>query len=179
MRGWTNRGAVQAAPRSRGLNPAACLVAIVLLAALTAPGCYSYSMIEPAQAGVGLDVRARISPAESLRIEEMTDVRERVLLGEVVAVDSAMLVLSIPTVLAEPGLSTNRLHQRIALSHSAIVELEQRQLSRWRTFSVIGAAAAIAGYVVVTQFDADDDDGGSDKGGGTDNLVLKLRYGFD
>lgn len=137
-------------------------------------GCYSYSLIEPAQADAGLDVRARITPAESARLEELVGLRDRVIQGEVVGVESAGLVLSIPTVLPEPGTSPSRLHRRITLSNSAIVELEQRRFSRWRTFSLIGIAAAVAGYVVVAQFGGEDGDGGIDKPD-PPNLVLPIR----
>ncbi|MGH7506643.1 MAG: hypothetical protein ACRELX_13370, partial [Longimicrobiales bacterium] len=103
--------------------------------------------------------------------------RDRVLQGEVVGVESSGLVLSIPTVLPQPGMSSTRLHQRVTLPSSAIVELEQRRLSRWRTFSLVGVAAAVAGYVVVSQFGSDDEDPGGDKPD-PNNLVLPIRIRF-
>lgn len=170
-----NGGAAKAAPlRSR---PAPLVRTVLLLIPFLGTGCYSYSLIDPAQAGPGLDVRARITPVESARIEELTGLRDRVIQGQIVHVEPTAVVLSVPTVLAEPGMASTRLHQRITLSNSAIVELEQRQLSRWRTISVVGAAAAIAGYVVITQFGDDDGDAGPDKGG-PDALVLSIRAGF-
>lgn len=147
--------------------------AAALLSTLASAGCYSYAVIDPAQAGAGLDVRARITPVESLRVEELTGVSDRVIQGEIVAADSAALVLSVPLVLSQPGMSSQRLHQRVALSSSGIVELERRQLSRWRTYSLIGAAAAVAGYVVITQFDSGDAEPGTDKPG-PENIVLTI-----
>lgn len=176
--GTSNGGAVQAAPLVRMAPLVRCILnAAVLALAFAMTGCYSYSVIDPAAAGPGRNVRARISPMESARIEELTGVRDRVLEGEIVAVDSAALVLSIPTVVTEPGMSPNRLHQRITLSSGAIVELEERKLSRWRTYSLIGAAAALAGYVVTTQFDSDDGEPGSDKPD-PNNAVLSFRFRF-
>lgn len=177
LRGLRNRGAARAAaPRSRsGLGGRLACGALLLLP-FAGAGCYSYSVIDPAQAGPGLEVRARITPAESARLEEQVGLRERVIRGEVVDIESAGLVLSIPTVLREPGTSTSRLHRRITLSNAAIVELERRRLSRWRTFSLVGVAAVVAGYVVVSQFGGDEGDPSTDKPIGG-NRVPPIRIG--
>lgn len=168
-------GAATAASGRGGPGPIGRLArAAVLLSSLASAGCYSYAVIDPAQASAGVDVRARITPVESLRVEEQTGVSDRVIQGEIVTADSAALVLSIPLLQSQPGMSPQRLHQRVALSSSGIVELERRQLSRWRTFSLIGAAAAVVGYVVITQFDSGDAEPGTDKPG-LENLVLTIR----
>lgn len=167
-----NRGAAKAAPlRSM---PVRLLRTGVLLSVVLSTGCYSYSLIDPAQANPGLAVRARITPVESARLEELTGLRDRVVHGEIVHAEADAIVLSVPALLAEPGLPSSMLHQRITLPSSAIVELEQRQLSRWRTFSLVGAVAVLAGYVVVTQFGDDDAEPGPDKPR-PDALVLYLR----
>ncbi len=119
-------------------------------------------------------MRARVTTAESARLEDLLGLRNRVIHGEVVDVEPAAIVLSIPTVLPEPGTSPNRLHRRITLSSAAIVELEQRRLSRWRTFSLVGAAAAVAAYVVITQFGSDDGEPGTDKPD-PNNLAAPIR----
>lgn len=179
MRGRT-RGAAKAAPLRNGSNfLARFLRAGVLLLPFAGTGCYSYSVIDPGQAGAGLDVRARITPVESVRIEELTGFRDRVIHGEIVSVEPAAVVLSVPTALpGGPGTSgPSRLHQRITVPSSEIVELEQRQLNRWRTFSLVGMAAAVAGYVVVSQFGDDDSDPDGDKID-PDNLVMRIRFSF-
>ncbi len=164
LRGLRIRGAARtAAPCGRPGPRRRFACGALLLLSFAGAGCYSYSVIDPAQADPGLDVRARITPAESARLEEQVGLRERVIRGEVVDAGSAGLVLSIPTVLREPGTSTSRLHRRITLSNAAIVELEQRRLSRWRTFSLVGIAAVVAGYVVVSQFGGDEGDPSTDK----------------
>ena len=175
-RGRPNRGAAaQAVALRNGPGFVARLVCgAVCLLLLASTGCYSYSVIDPAQADPGLEVRARITSAESARLEDLVGLRDRVIQGQVVDVESAALVLSIPTVLPEPGTSPTRLHRHITLSNSAIVELEQRRLSRWRTFTAVGIAAAVAGYVVVAQFAGDDGDPGTDKPD-PNNLVAPIR----
>lgn len=150
------------------------LCVVLVLLPFASAGCYSYALIDPAQADPGLDVRARITPTESARLEELVGLRDRVIQGEVVDAGATSLILSIPTVLPTPGTSSDRLHRRITLSNAAIVELEQRQLSRWRTFSLVGIAAVVAGYVVVSQFGGDDGDPGTDKPD-PNNLVLPIR----
>ncbi|HEU5208373.1 MAG TPA: hypothetical protein VFU06_03095 [Longimicrobiales bacterium] len=137
--------------------------AIILLGSLASSGCYSYFLIDPLEADPGLDVRARITSEESARLEDLVGLQDRVIQGEVVDVEPAALVLSIPSVIPEPGTAPARLHRRITLSNAAILELEERRLSRWRTFSLVGLAAAVAGYVVLTQFGDEDGTPGTDK----------------
>jgi hypothetical protein len=167
-------GAAQAAPRRRCVRGASIAAAA---AALVTSACYSYAVIDPAQADAGLEVRARITAEESARIDELIGTQDRVLEGEIVGRESAGLILSVPTVLQDPGLSTTRLHQRLTLPTSSIVELEERRLDRLRTYSLIGAVAAIAGYVVVSQFGLSSDDPGGDKPG-PENLVVPVRIRF-
>ena len=168
-------GAAKAAPRRRCLRPTAR--AALPLVALALSGCYRYSVIDPAQANAGVEVRARITPEESARIDELIGTQDRVLEGEIVGRESTGIILSVPTVLQEAGLSTTRLHQRLTLPTASIVELEERRLDRLRTYSLIGAIAAIAGYAVISQFGRSSDDPGGDKPGRED-LVIPVRIRF-
>lgn len=175
--GRLHRGAAKAAPLRSTMAITRIMrrfrVALFLLPFASA-GCYSYALIDPAEADPGLDVRARITPTESARLEELVGLRDRVIQGEVVDAGATSLILSIPSVLPAPGTESTRLHRRITLSNAAIVELEQRRLSRWRTFSLVGIAAAVAGYVVVSQFGDNGGDGGIDKPD-PNNLVQPIR----
>lgn len=172
----SDTGAAKAAPRRRCLEALKCTLAFVV-AAFTGSGCYRYSVIDPAQADAGIEVRARITPEESARIDELLGTQDRVLEGEIVGRESSGLILSVPTVFQEAGLSTTRLHQRLTLPTTSIVELEQRRLDRLRTYSLIGAVVAVAGYAVISQFGTSSDDPGGDKPGRED-LIIPLRIPF-
>ncbi len=173
---WQVRAArIAALTRRRFLRRITC--GLLLLLPASSAGCYSYSVIDPAEAGPGVQVRARITPAESARLEELAGLRERVIRGEVVNVEPAAIVLAIPTVLGEPGTAGDRLHRRIALSNAAIVELEQRRLNHWRTFALVGVAAVVAGYVVAAQFGDDEGGPSTDKPIGG-NRAVPIRIGI-
>jgi hypothetical protein len=178
LRGRPVSGAAIAAPRHRCRLRRALRACTLVASACSSAACYTYTVIDPAQAGAGIEVRARITPEESARIDELIGRQGRVLEGEIVGTESAGLIISVPTVFQDNGTSSARLHQRLTLPTTSIVELEQRRLDRLRTFSLVGAIAAVAGYVVITQFGASSDDPGGDKPGPENLVVPLLRIKF-
>jgi hypothetical protein len=180
LRGRSVSGAAKAAPRRRYVRRLrrAARACVLVAAAGSTSACYTYTLIDPAQAGAGLEVRARITPEESARIDALIGSQGRVLEGEIVGTESAGIIIAVPTVLQDNGLASARLHQRLTLPTSSIVELEQRRLDRLRTFSLVGAIAAVAGYAVISQFGTSSDDPGGDKPGPENLVVPLLRIRF-
>lgn len=143
---------------------------------LTLQGCYSHSVIPVEGAPMGADVRARISATEADRLQEVLGREYRVLRGEVVAEEPGSLLLEVPAVV---GASGQRLNQRVTIPKPEILELEVRELDRWRTAGLVAALAAVGGYLVAAQFgDEDASDTSSPPRGGGEQNVLLLRWAW-
>lgn len=131
-----------------------------------ATGCYSYSVVQPADVAPGLNVRARLTPVEAVKLEEQTNLQRRLIEGVVVSANGDDFILAVPTTTMHTGISRESLHQRIALSGSGIVEFESRRLDRFRTFGLLGIIAAVTGAVVLSQFGSESGEPVGDKPGG-------------
>jgi hypothetical protein len=60
------------------------------------------------------------------------------------------MIVEIPTVMrAEVGSSVRTLYQRVSISRAELLEIETRQLDRFRTGAVAASAAVIVGAVVI------------------------------
>jgi hypothetical protein len=133
----------------------------LLVCALTT-GCYAYAAAAPDSVPVGADVRARISATQAERVGEVLGRDNRVLQGVVMESGAETLLLAVPSVATTPGAPDQRLRQNLPIPRSEILELEIRRLDPWRTAGLVGAAAAVLGYIVVEAFDGN---GGSPAGG--------------
>lgn len=140
--------------RMRIMTAAACLAAA---------GCYSYVPVPLGDIPQGAQARARLSAEEAVRMRELLGREDRLLEGEVVESGGDALLLAIPVGRTTAGLPSRQLHQRVRLSRSAIVEIEQRTLSTWRTGLLIGGGAAVAAAIVTAAFAAADEPDGQGK----------------
>jgi hypothetical protein len=140
--------------------------AVAGLAAPAIAACYTYTVQPIDRIPVGAAVRARISGSEADRLgHELGRDPGRLVEGEVLEKPDTGLLLSVPSVLDAQDGSVRRLHQRLVLSRSGILELEVRRLDTWKTAGVMAVAAAVLGYVAVRQFQGESAPGGSGKGG--------------
>lgn len=148
------------------------LVALSAFAAPLAAGCYSYTAAQPASIAPGVTVRARITPAAGERIAPLLGTTPRSLTGKLISDLRDTLIIEVPAVMqAEVGSSVQTLHQRVSVPRSEIVFLEIRELNKVRTYGLVGAAAAILGWVL---FDVLKGEPGAEQlpgGGGEDNRV--------
>jgi hypothetical protein len=111
-------------------------------------GCYTYAVVPVEQVPVGSSVRARISDAESRRLERLLgggiggSIR-----GELLVQGSDSLLLGVRRNIGTSGHSSLHADQRVFLPRDQVFELEVRRLSKWRTASLV-AAGAVAAYVL-------------------------------
>ena len=129
------------------MNRFSRLFAAAILPALA--GCYTYAVVPVEQAPVGSSVRARISDAESRRLEGLIggDVG-RTVRGELIALGPDSLLFGVRRTIGTDGLSPIRADQRLFLPRDQVFELEVRRLSPWRTGALV-AASALAAYILV------------------------------
>jgi hypothetical protein len=152
-----------------------------LLAVLPfAVGCYAYAPIEPATVRPGISVRARVSGAAADRIAPLLGTSNaRLLSGRLVDNRADTLIVEVPTVMqASLAGSAERLHQRVAIPRTDLLELETRRLARFRTAAVVGSAAIIVGAIAVKALRNDPGGDGTPPGDGGNEAripVLRLR----
>lgn len=146
---------------------------------LATAGCYTYHPIQYAQVQPGSRVRAHVTPEEAQRIAEFVGYTTRDLDGQVVSHDDGSLLLEVPAQTALGGADVRRFVQRVDIPQSSLVEIEQRRLNTAKTFVTIGAAAAVASFVVISQFGSNGSGtGAGGKGGINHSRVPVLRLHF-
>jgi hypothetical protein len=149
---------------------------LVYLLPLMTGACYSYRTVELAELPAGTAVRARISAAEAERVESLLGRSDaRTLEGVLVQSDTAAITLQVPTAArAAPGGGIEMLHQRLLLPRANVVEVELKQLSRPRTYGLIGAGAAIAIYLTIEALNGSPGSDGPPGGGGPPELRIPI-----
>ena len=90
-----------------------------------------------------MSVRARVSGATAEQVAPLIGSADaRLVDGTIVSNGPDTMIVEVPTVmLASVGSSVETLHQRVALPHAAVYELETKRLDRMRTGAVVGGAA--------------------------------------
>ena len=113
--------------------------------------CYTYARTEPAAIPAGTSVRARVSSAAAERLAALLGTTEtRLITGTLIDNGPDTMIVEVPVVMrAEVGSSVRALHQRVSISRGELLEIETRQLDRFRTGAVAGSAAVIVGAVVI------------------------------
>ncbi len=159
-------------------DPRHCLRVGLALTLLATAACYSYQPIAYEQVQPGTRVRARLTPQESQRLAEYIGYTSRDLDGQVVGHDDGSLLLEVPGRTAQQGAEVRRFVQRVDIPQSSLVEIEERRLNRTKTFVAIGGAAAVATYVVISQFVSTGSGRGDGKGGPNNARVPLLRLTF-
>jgi hypothetical protein len=114
-------------------------------------GCYTYARMEPAAIRAGTSVRARVSSAAAERLAPLLGTADtRLITGTLIDNGPDTLIVEVPAVMrAEVGGSMRTLHQRVSISRAELLEIETRQLDRFRTGAVAGSAAVVVGAVVI------------------------------
>lgn len=145
------------------------LLSLVLVSA----ACYAYRPASLEGLRAGTDVRARISSAEADRLRSVLGREDRVLDGKVAGADGEGLLLSVPMATSSGVAYTGRMRQRLRIPQTEIVELEVRQLERWKTGGLVAAGALLLGLLVADQFanDSQTTDPPPTRPRGNDDLV--------
>lgn len=151
----------------------------LLAVLLTASGCYVYEPVRPEDALLDARVRATVSARKAAELEPaMRNISTR-LSGTLTERDGGGVLLEVPLYDATPGMSNAALTNRVYLPFEDLVTLESRTLSKWRTWTVVGAVVGgvVTSWAVVG---GGKDTADKDKSG-TDNAVVlrfPFRFGF-
>jgi hypothetical protein len=143
-------------------------------------GCYAYAPVEAGRVQPGTNVRARVSGAGADRIAPLLGTSNaRLLSGRLVDTRADTLIVEVPTVMQASlaGLA-ERLHQRVSIPRTDLLELETRRLDRFRTAAVVGSVAIIVGAIAVKALRNERGAGGTPPGGGGNEAripLLRLR----
>jgi hypothetical protein len=147
-----------------------------LAAFLLCTACYAHAAIEPAAVGRGTAVRARVTGAGADRIAPLLGTTNaRVVSGRLVDMRADTLIVEVPTVMqASLAGSAERLHQRVSIPRTELIELETRRLDRFRTTAVVGTAALAVAAIAVKALRNERGGPGTPPGGGGNEARIPL-----
>ena len=134
---------------------------LTLLAAL--PACYNYRVVPMEQVPVGASVRARISATEAEKLGELIGSDERVLEGSLLEKPDSGMLIAVSSVVGVGSGTVQRAQQRVAIPRGGLLEVEIRQLNRWKTIGVSALAVGVITYVATVSLSAEKSDGGDGK----------------
>lgn len=128
---------------------AVCTLGLVTLALLLG-GCATYAPLAPQAVAPGRAVRVHLSPAGAERLADLTGDRNReVVEGTVVRrQEDETLVLSVAPEGARLDMSAGAPRELLPLQLDAIVAVEERRVSMWRTAALVGVTGLVAGYFI-------------------------------
>ncbi len=139
----------------------------VVLAAVLEWGCYSYTKLDTTVTPQrGWQVVATLSVPLDLRLQEATVHAVNVVAGQVMYADGDSVVVSVTRFTTASGNTYPGLGTSATIHPTAVVDLQHKRVSRFRTgLALVAGAAAITGIVLsvgpLVGF------GGSGSGGGT------------
>lgn len=137
-------------------------------------GCFSHTAVPITNVSTGADVRAHISAAEAGRLRPVLGREKRILEGQVVGEAADGIQLRVSTRVGPPGASTDRLSQIVSVRRPEILEIEVRELDRWKTAGVVALSVGVGAWWVASRFSSvgGSQIGGVPTGGGGDNSLL-------
>lgn len=115
---------------------------------LAAGGCYSYRPIDVSDVRSEMEVRARLSTSQAEELSEALPLEDRLLEGTVVDNSSMELTLLVPVAHTSRSGRVETLSQRLGIPWSGILEVELKQLDRWRTGILSATGALFVGFVL-------------------------------
>src|SRR5690606_34336234 len=115
-------------------------------------GCYTYAPIPVESAPPGVQVRARLSPVETVRIQEALGTDRRVFDGALLDVDEDSLLLQVPVPAPAAAGPRRPLFRELTVPRGEVIEIEFRRLDRTKTGAFIVAGVTAAAIIVVRQF---------------------------
>lgn len=134
-------------------------VPILLLSLPALVGCHAYRAGTPEDLRTGTEVRARLSPGEAGRLESLVAPRNRALEGRIEEVDPDSVLLRVTVHNELRGARVQTLQQRVRVARSGILDMEVREMDRFRTGILVGGAVAVLTAVAIDRW------GGGGEGG--------------
>lgn len=129
---------------------------LTALLAVGAVGCYNHRVVPVDDVRPGSEVRVRVSVSEAERLEREAQVVDRVFRAEVLEAEPDALLLQLPV----PGSGVNGsepIYNRVRVPSGEMLEVEVRELSKPKTFALIGVGAVAVAYATLRAFEGTDD----------------------
>jgi hypothetical protein len=125
---------------------------LALVALFPAAACYSYHTIPVDDLQPDLPVRLRVKPEASEHVAQVTGYPTQDVQGRIVSLlrDTVLLAVRVPA--AAQADVTQQLYQRLDIPVSQLIEVQQRQLNRTKTYVSVALAAAGAGALALWAF---------------------------
>jgi len=143
---------------------------------LSAVGCYTFEPVALEELRPEMQVRARLTPAQAAEISDLLPDQDRLVEGTVLEGGMDQLLLLVPVATANRRGRLETLNQRLGIPHSGLVEVELKELDRWKT-GVLGAAGAVVvGFVIYKSLSggsSGNTPGGG--GGGPQDALIPIR----
>jgi hypothetical protein len=97
-------------------------------------GCYTYHPVGPADLRPEMPVRATLSPSQAAELADyLPSEADRLIEGTVLGNGRDELMLLVPVTTANVRGIRQKLNQRLEIPFDGIVEMEHKELDRWKT----------------------------------------------
>lgn len=151
--------------------------ATLTLGALALSGCYSYQPIEVADIQPQMDIRARVSGAQSDQLADVLNSDDRMVEGTVIENGSDEILLEVSTGTAERRGRVETLNQRVRIPTTEVMTVDQKSVDQTKTTLLVGGAVAVAAVAVIAAITAGSSSStpGTGPGGPQDILIPLLR----
>jgi hypothetical protein len=127
-------------------------VPILALTIASLAGCYSYVPAGIESVSPGETVRARLTSEATDRLPVAVRGDGQSVSGELLARDGGEVILFLPSMVRQQGFFAEKLHERVSLSYSDVIELERKVLDHPRTYMMLGVATAAVTAIAIKVF---------------------------
>ena len=123
-------------------------------------------------------MRARLSRSGAARLTEVLGRNDPVLQGTVLERASADLLIDVPVATRQIGFRYEAMGQRVRLDFAEILEMERRELDRWKTTGLVAGLGTVVGVIAWQVFSGDSGGGTDNPGGGdvSDANILRINF---
>lgn len=149
-------------------------IGAVAVAATFLASCYTYRPSELSEVHPDARVRLSVTARRALELEEALRDARRSFNATYLGETDGRLLFSVPLLNPMPGTSRQAVRNRVTVSPSDVTAMEVRELSKWRTATVIAAGVLAVGYGAWEAFSGHKDPRPEDKPPGVDNTLVPL-----
>ncbi len=149
-------------------------MAAVSVAASLLSGCYTYRAAELSEVVPQSRVRLTVSARQAVELEEALRDTRRTFNATYMGESNGELLFEVPILNPTPGMSSRAVNNRVSVPRSEVTGLERRELSKWRTASVIAAGVLAVGVGAWEVFGTNNDGPDEDKPPDVNNVRIPL-----
>lgn len=149
-------------------------IAAVTAAASFLAGCYTYRPAELSEVAPDSRVRLTVSAQQAVELEEALRDTRRTFNATYMGQNEGQLLFSVPVLNPMPGMSSRAVNNRVSVPQTEVTSLERRELSTWRTASVIGVGVLVVGLGAWEVFGALNNGRDEDKPPDVNNIRIPL-----